>query len=606
MISYVSRAAGVRGLPLADLCNELGLSIKKLVTMDASQFETMVDIFGLNPTTFEHLLSWTPQPAPGLQARFRGELYGSRAVISPVVRGCPACLCNDVQCDRLPPQGQMVMRGAWQLRHSELCLHHGQLLVPLWTVTAPLARYDFASRLSEIADDIIRFRLDRPCQDVTDYDHWLDTRLSSGTDPTWLSDHPTDTAARFCQLLGAELIRLTPEAADDGLTARGMGFDCASQGPSAITAAFIDLADKVDGTQYSAQKAFGRLYQWLTNDMAGDARCERYRDLMREVILDTWAIPAGEQILGQSVAAPRLHSILTAAKEIGRTPKVARQLLAHAGVIDPGDTRPDARLTFDAAAAQPVLAQVRRLVMARDMRKRLGASRGQFLALVSANVIRPILPATVSKLQWDTDDADALLGKLLSGAVTIDPHDSAWVPIGVAAGVARVDIKTAVDSACSGLIQTGILADAYAYGAVHVRQQDMDDLRGVEVAHVTLSEFAREVGLHNDGNMTALHAAGHVTAIDVFNPATRRTGLYVTDDARAAFHNRFTTVKLMAREAGVDGRVIARKLREAGVARFAPEGADFGPVFLRERVSRRLGGNQQHGLANTSAKSGYQ
>lgn len=603
MISYVSRAAGVRGLSLAGLCNELGLSIKKLVTMDASQFGIMADIFALDPKALEDLLSWTPQPVPGLQAKFRGELYGSRAAISPAVRGCPVCLREDIQCDRMPLQGQMVMRGEWQLRHSELCLHHGQPLVPLWTVTAPLARYDFASRLREVADDVFRCQLDRPFQEVTGYDHWLDTRLSSGTDPTWLGDHPTDTAARFCQLLGAELIRLTPEAAKDGLTARGMGFDCASQGPCAIAAALRDLADKVDGTQYSAQKAFGQLYQWLTNDMAGDARCEPYRDLMREVILDTWAIPAGEQILGKSVAAPRLHSVLTAAKEIGRTPKVARQLLAHAGVVDPEDTRPDARLTFDAAAAQPVIAQVRRLVMARDMGKRLGASRGQFLVLARANVIRPVLPVSVSKLQWDIDDADALLGKLLSGAVTIDPDDSEWVPIGVAAGVARVDIKTAIDAACNGLIPKGIPADTRAYGAVHVRQQDMDELRGTEVAHVTLAEFAREVGLHNDGNMTALHAAGQVTAIDMFNPATRRTGLYVTDDARAAFHNRFTTVKLMAREAGVDGRVIARKLREAGVARFAPDGADFGPVFLRESVSGHLGGNQQHDLANTSAKS---
>ncbi|SEP66424.1 TniQ protein [Loktanella sp. DSM 29012] len=525
----------MRGLPLAGLCNELGLSIKKLISMDGSQLETVVDIFGLDPTALEDLWSWTPQPVPGLQVRFRGELFGSRAVISPVMRGCPACLRDDLQCDRTPPQGQMVMRGEWQLRYSEICLRHRQPLVALWTVTAPLARYDFPTRLREIADDIVQGRLDRPTQAITGYDRWLDDRLSSGADLTWLASHPTDTAARFCQLLGAELIRVMPGAADDGLTARGVGFDCASRGPAAITAALTDLADKVDWTQYSAQKAFGRLYQWLSNDMAGDARCDPYRNLLRNVILETWAIPAGETVLGQSLAAPRLHSVLTAAKEIGRSPKVARQFLEHAGIVDPADRRPDARLTFDAAAAQSVLAQARRLVIARDMRRRLGASLGQFHALVRADVVCPVLPLAVSKLQWDTDDADALLRKLLSGAVTIHPADSDWVPIGVAAGLARVDIKTAVDAACSGLILTGILADAHGYGAVHVRQRDMDELREGEVVHVTLAEFARQVGLHNNGNMTALHAAGHVTTIGVFNPATRRMGLYVTNDGQAAF-----------------------------------------------------------------------
>ena len=85
--------------------------------MDASQFGIMADIFRLDPTALEDLLSWTPQPVPGLRARFRGEHYGSRAIINPVVRGCPVCLREDIQSNLMPLQGQMVMRGEWQLRH---------------------------------------------------------------------------------------------------------------------------------------------------------------------------------------------------------------------------------------------------------------------------------------------------------------------------------------------------------------------------------------------------------------------------------------------------------------------------------------------------------
>ena len=55
------------------------------------------------------------------QARFRNETYVSRALINPVIRGCPSCLRGDVTSELMPPQGQMAMQGHWQLRYVEVC-----------------------------------------------------------------------------------------------------------------------------------------------------------------------------------------------------------------------------------------------------------------------------------------------------------------------------------------------------------------------------------------------------------------------------------------------------------------------------------------------------
>ncbi len=66
-------------------------------------------------------------------------------------------------------------------------------------------------------------------------------------------------------------------------------------------------------------------------------------------------------------------------------------------------------------------------------------------------------------------------------------------------------------------------------------------LRGERPEHTTLGEFARGVGLHRNGAMTDLFNADHIPASELFNPETRRNGLYVTDADIAAFHG-----KLMA------------------------------------------------------------
>ncbi|MFG6532990.1 TniQ family protein [Sulfitobacter sp. 1A16787] len=586
IVSFVSRAAGMRGLSLSGFCNELGLSIKKLIKLDDRQIEAIAEIFDLPDQALHELLSWSPQHTPGVQVCFRGEEFVSRALINPVVRGCPTCLREDLKSCHAAPQSKMVMRGDWQLRYVEVCLRHGQPLVPLWEIASPLARYDFATHLHSIAEDIVAGGFDRPCQPVTSYDQWLDDRLSSSTDPTWLATQPTDTAARFCQLLGAEMVQAMLNEPGGGLPARALGFDCARAGPDALTQILLELASKAEGTQFSPRRAFGRLYRWLAHDMANDTRCDPYRDILREVIFQTWAVPADEPILGKSLSTPRLYSVLTAADELGRSANTTRRMLEHLGVVDPEDNRPDARLTFDAKLAQPAFARARRLVVAKKMRQRLGVSLGQFEILVDKKVLEPAVPQSVSKLQWDIADADALLGGLTKDAVTVKGPEADWLPLGVAAGRARVDIAHAINAAREGVIKVAQKDGLVGYAAIYVRQSDMNKLREKRPDHRSLGAFAREIGLHNSGALTALFNAGHLRATELFNPLTHRNGLYVTDADIAAFHAKFTTPKLLSIRENMDSRLIARKLRNAGISRFAPDSQNFGPVYLVDDVQK--------------------
>lgn len=385
------------------------------------------------------------------------------------------------------------------------------------------------------------------------------------------------------------MVRLIPNSAGMKKPARELCFECARGGPDALSETMLHLANHADGSQFNPQKVFGRLYRWLANDTANDPRCDPYRDVMREAIFQSWAIPAGETVLGKSLATPLLHSVLTASKEIGRSTKTARQLLENSGIVSPKDDRHDARLTFDANLAQPALMRAKRLVMAREMAKHLGVSSSQFQILVDLNVLRPAVPQTVSKLQWDIADADALLESLNKDAVDIGRDDPDWLPLGVAAGRACVSPKDAIDAVRDGLVQVGRRRDLVGYAAIFARPEDMENLREEKPDLMTLSAFGREVGLHQNGAMTALFDAGYIPATMLFNPTTRRNGLYVSAADIAAFHAKFTSLKLMSSITKMESRVLSRKLRDAGISRFAPDGKDFGPVYVLEDIRGFLG-----------------
>lgn len=122
------------------------------------------------------------------------------------------------------------------------------------------------------------------------------------------------------------------------------------------------------------------------------------------------------------------------------------------------------------------------------------------------------------------------------------------------------------------------------YAAICVMQTDMDQFGLGRPEHPTLSEFGQQVGSQKDGSINALFKAGQVQATMLFNPATRRTGLYMTDEDSAAFHARFTTLKLLLPSLQIGSRVLARKLQADGVERFSPNGEDFGWVYLVDDV----------------------
>lgn len=183
----------------------MGLSLKRVWEMHPGAVEA-VGLWGrLSDNQINELISWTGQRIGNVRMTFRDEVFVSRALRSPTMRGCPACFREDLEARGRSPSEAMAMRGDWQLRDTEICLRHSCSLVTLWQADDLAARYDFHSRLAEIHDDVVSHRLDGPGAEPTTFDRWLEGRLNRELDSTWLSDQSLYASVTFCRLLGAEI-----------------------------------------------------------------------------------------------------------------------------------------------------------------------------------------------------------------------------------------------------------------------------------------------------------------------------------------------------------------------------------------------------------------
>ena len=185
--SFLSRLAAVNGVGATDFAVDLGFSIKRLLTLEEDAVRALAGAGGLDDAALAELLSWTGTAVGDVRMQFRGEVFVSRALRNPRIRGCPLCLRADAEGQEHRPARAMALRGDWQLRDVSLCVRHGHPLVTLWEEGTPARRYEVAARLDEVAERVLAGGFDAEPVAPSPYDLWLDARLEDGRDPTWLA-----------------------------------------------------------------------------------------------------------------------------------------------------------------------------------------------------------------------------------------------------------------------------------------------------------------------------------------------------------------------------------------------------------------------------------
>src|SRR6056297_2640354 len=413
LYSYFARLAACWQTETPELAYDMGAPFKLLLDQDEKALEVFADWAGIQPETMAEMLSWTGVRAGNVRMQFRDELYTSRALRNPVMRGCPVCLQEDAAKADGSASTAMVMRGHWQMREASLCVQHAHPLVRLWEASAPRVCFDIGARLKEIEADILSGALVQPNRNPSAYDLWLDRRLEDGCDDTWLKDHPVFVVTTLCRLLGEVLLN-EPDTVEDGAfrTVHGAAFDVIVNGEAAIRAAFDQIASRAIGAFDEPYKIFGKLFARLQHEYREEQGFDPFRDILRDCIFANWPIAAGEEILGESIDSRKLHSLRTAEIETGIGPKVLEQFLVEAGAIRTDDDRPPNRKLFDAQAYADLLAEIPTLVGPNAMREAMGATRQELVALADAKVLLPRTQVKKVKNPWRISDGLALVAEL--------------------------------------------------------------------------------------------------------------------------------------------------------------------------------------------------
>jgi len=161
-----------------DFAVDLGFGMKRFAQFEQAALNRLCETAALDRQALHNLQSWTGTPVGDAWMEFRQERFPSKAVRSPVMRGCPICLREDAKVNPNDPVSAMVMRGDWLLRDVAICCRHEHELVPLWQEGKPEKRFDSAAYLRDLASRIIAGEFDQPRRAPSPYDLWLDARLT--------------------------------------------------------------------------------------------------------------------------------------------------------------------------------------------------------------------------------------------------------------------------------------------------------------------------------------------------------------------------------------------------------------------------------------------
>lgn len=588
--AFMSRIGSVGGVVASDFGGDIGIPFQAVLDAEPGG---LARLSALTNSDCDLLKAWTPQKANGRRRSLHGETFPSKTLLTSRVRGCPACLREDMENSDLPAFRAMTYRADWLVPHVSVCLTHQHVLIELWREIAAQARYDTAARFRRIATQIKHRELEREYREPTDFDDWFHRRLVDGpATSSFLDRQPLHAAATFCRLLGFALLRhegIAPNAISEGSdwACYQMGFEVAQQGEDAVFGALKSL-NRLAEPRLGPKAVFPMLYDRLTREHARDPDFAPFRELFADHLRGTWPLGPGDKLLGEPVTERLLHSVRTAADQTKIDSRRLRKLLEATGLIDPD--LPDAWAVFDAEAGKNILASLTALMTAKDFAAALGMTRSQFDLLVEDECLQPALVDTTTKHVWDLRDGHRFLDRLLDQAETVDDLGAGWVHIAKSAQRLKCRPGEIVAAIEDGLItRVGRLSGADGYQAVHVCHDDVVRILAVDAAPaMTLGRFAEHIGIGQPVYVKRLFQNGHMTVTEMRNPRTKALQPYIAEADAAGFHRRFATLHTLARETGETWQKLSGQLRRASVTPFSPDGVDYGHLYLRSEVDSAL------------------
>ena len=577
--SFTSRFAHMNGVSFREFLTDLGIPFGDFLKFKHSAVTQVGDFAGLADHQIKEMISWSGIPSEAGHCLFRGDYFIVRAVNQGQVRGCPVCLREDTKQNKNDPLSHTYLRGDWGFREVRICIRHSHSLVPLWQSTSQREREDIPKNLRPEIGKILEGELDLPQVDVTDYDRWLDNRLSTGTDTTWLSNATIYSAATFCRLMG-KAVSKSDIKADHHL----IGFNILKGGKESFVDALQDLIDREESHTKELKSIFGGLFYRTKAVNSIDLPCfGPFVDVLREVAINNWPFDEGDIVYGKPVANGVVCSVETAARERGIPSDTLALVFEEAGLIKPVP-RVATRRFFKVKDATDLLEQMQHWVDATLIRKSHGLSPREFDALVAAGFILAQSNVTRLHRRWVPNGIASLIDDLESRAVLETAAKGPSQSLLSTQTKTGVSISDLVQAITDGRLPLYLDPADREFSRFQLNLAEVRDVLGhlfetPDEGWVGLSEFGRMIGIREAQHLKALSATGTIKLEKHRNPKTGVIQEVVTRQAIESFLDTFTTPKILQSKFGEASRSYRVKLEKAGLHPLRPEGRDIGAVY---------------------------
>ncbi len=324
----------------------------------------------------------------------RGELVSSEFLASPRTVFCPACLVDD---DRASGGVARLRRHRWywQVRGVRTCDVHGLLLMSRKADRSGDWFHELGIVVPEVGAALVDLVPKRDPRPVSPLQHYVLGRLDGVAGPSWLDGEGIEQSVNASERLGILMaFGTTPNldkfTEEDWDRAGAVGFGYTSQGEAGIRQALTEVqrSFRYKGSNPGAQKVFGGLYEWMARSRSKKDPGDIKR-ILREHIFDTMPIPTNGIVLGEKLAARRLYTCASLARDTGVNPLTLRGMLIAKGLL-PEDTSEAANHVFDSARGLEIAHSMGRLVPVKGLEKALGCSRPLVGQLLSDRILTPI------------------------------------------------------------------------------------------------------------------------------------------------------------------------------------------------------------------------
>lgn len=465
LTSFLNRIAAFHfGIDVREFLSRIELPQQSVLSPDDEALDRIARLTG---TSVDHLKSMTFLREGARMRSFRGEIVHAEFGNLNATSFCPACLLEDGQGDSAS-QGRRVGRSIWQIDPVRQCPKHGIVLHRRRNIRHS-EKFQLMDEVAPSDDQLQRMANDAECLPPSDLSEWVLSRLSGGHGPEWLDRQPVDLAARACEMLGVTIalgthVNLRETSAAQWAEAGHVGFGYASRGEEGIREA-LDVAydDFVsNGLRGGPQQVFGRLYQWLQFSK-NDKPSGPIREVVREFILDHFAIEEGTDLFGSPVERQRVHTVHSLARKSGEHPKTVNRAMVLAGLMDGDPEKVSGIRVFDAQSGEALMSRIRNSIPRKHLPSYLNCNRVQAEQLTRSGII-PSLVHDDGKLvgvlkNVAVEDADSFLEKLTACAVRTQVPSEGVMDIVSAAEAARWPVVDIVRGLLGGLFETVEVVD---------------------------------------------------------------------------------------------------------------------------------------------------